>query len=517
VDFDTETNDKGETVVEYTIFPGERHKVVAVEITGNAYFDDQTLRERMYVTEATVIRFRRGRFSQDFMRRDANAIRSLYQTNGFRDVQVRTETIDDYKGAENTLAVFFHVTEGPQWFVAGLEVEGVDDKTKEDLRAMMQSTEGQPYSELSVATDQDTILSYFFNSGYPDATLEVTATPAAAPNQMTLKYVISTGDRQYVRDVLVSGLKSTDPALVRERIDLAAGDPLSQNRMIESQRRLYDLGIFARVDAALQNPDGDTDHKYVLYRLEEARKYSVNTGFGAQIGKIGGSPSLDTPAGTPGFSPRVSFGISRSNFFGVGHTIGLQTRWSNIQRRALLTYLAPQFKGNDRLSLTITGLWDDSRDVQTFNSRRQEGSIQLSQRLTKANTAQYRIGYRHTTVSELKISPGLIPLYNQPVQLLSLSGSFIQDRRDDPVDARRGIYNTVDTAIGSDFWGEGKTTFTRTLARNATYHRVGREMVFARSTSLGFMVRLNQGDVPLPERFFGGGATSHRWLSENQA
>lgn len=517
VDFETETNDKGETVVEYQIYPGERHKVVAVEIAGNTYFDDQTLRERMYVTEATVIRFRRGRFSQDFMRRDANAIRSLYQTNGFRDVQVKTEAIDDYKGAENTLAVFFHITEGPQWFVAGLDIEGVDSATEETLRAMMQSTEGQPYSELSVATDQDTILSYFFNDGYSDATLEVTATPAAAPNQMTLKYVVNRGERRYVRDVLVSGLETTNPGLVRERIDLAPGDPLSQTKMIESQRRLYDLGIFARVDTALQNPDGDTDHKYVLYRFEEARKYSLNTGFGAQIGKIGGSQSFDTPTGTAGFSPRVSFGISRSNFFGVGHTLGLQTRWSNIQKRALLTYLAPQFKGNDALSLAITGLFDDSRDVQTFNSRREEGFVQLSQRLTKANTAQYRIGYRHTKVSELKISPGLIPLYNQPVQLLALAGTFIQDRRDDPTDARRGIYNTIDTALGSDFWGEGKTTFTRTLARNATYHRVGREMVFARSTSLGFMVRLTQGDVPLPERFFGGGATSHRGFSENQA
>ena len=45
--------------------------------------------------------------------------------------------------------------------------------------------------------------------------------------------------------------------LVRERIrNLEPGDPLSQSSMIESQRRLYDLGIFARVDTALQNPDG---------------------------------------------------------------------------------------------------------------------------------------------------------------------------------------------------------------------------------------------------------------------
>jgi outer membrane protein assembly complex protein YaeT len=517
VDFDMAENDKGETVIEYSIAPGERHKVVGVEISGNNYFDDETLQERLYVTKATLLRFRRGRFSQDFLRRDANAIRSLYQTNGFRDVQVRTRTEDDYL-QENGIGVFFEITEGPQWFVAELDVEGVDDPTELDVRAMLQSTEGQPYSELSVATDQDSILSYFFNNGYPDATLDVTATQASVPNQMTLKYTLNPGERQYVRDVLVSGLHTTDPALVRERIYLAAGDPLSQSSMIESQRRLYDLGIFARVDTALQNPDGDTDHKFVLYRFEEARKYSVTAGLGAQIAKIGrGSNSLDTPAGTAGFSPRVSFGVSRSNFRGIGHTIGIQTRWSNVQRRALLTYLAPQFKGNDRFDLTFTGLHEESRDINTFNARRTEGAVQLVQRLTKANTAQYRIAYRNVSVSDLNISPPLIPLFSQPVQLASVSGTFIQDRRDDAVDARRGIYNTVDLALAADFWGADQTRFTRALGRNATYHRVGRDLVFARSTSLGFMVRLSAGDVPLPERFFAGGATSHRGFSENQA
>jgi outer membrane protein assembly factor BamA len=288
--------------------------------------------------------------------------------------------------------------------------------------------------------------------------------------------------------------------------------------MIQSQRRLYDLGIFARVDTALQNPEGDTTHKYVLYRFEEASRYSLTGGFGAQIARIGrGTPSLDTPAGSAGFSPRISLGLSRSNFLGIGHTITMQTQFSNIRRRGLLTYLAPQFKGNDNLNLTVTGLYDDSRDVQTFNSRRQEGAIQLSQRFTKANTVQYRASYRRVSVSDIVITPALIPLFSVPIQLATISGTLIQDRRDDPLDARRGVYNTLDLALASKFWGSPQTTFSRLLGRNATYHRIGRDLVFARSTSIGVLDRMANSDVPLPERFFAGGATSHRGFPENQA
>ena len=51
-----------------------------------------------------------------------------------------------------------------------------------------------------------------------------------------------------------------------------------------------------------------------------------------------------------------------------------------MQKRAVVNYLAPQFKGNEDLSLSFTALYDESFDVNTFNAKRQEGSVQLSQR-----------------------------------------------------------------------------------------------------------------------------------------
>ena len=148
VDFDQSKTADQEELIEYSLFPGERHKLVAVEIEGNKYFSDETLRERMYTVRASFLRFRHGRFSQDFLRRDANAVRALYQSNGFRDVEVTTRVEDDYQGKKDQQAVFLTVSEGPQWFVSSLSIEGVDNTTTEDLRAMTQSSEGQPFSGL---------------------------------------------------------------------------------------------------------------------------------------------------------------------------------------------------------------------------------------------------------------------------------------------------------------------------------------------------------------------------------
>jgi outer membrane protein assembly factor BamA len=86
-------------------------------------------------------------------------------------------------------------------------------------------------------------------------------------------------------------------------MSLGPGDPISLSSMVLSQRRLYDLGIFAKVDVAMQNPLGNTREKRVLFQIEEASRYSFNGGVGAEFGRFGGSEtSLASPAGA-GFAP----------------------------------------------------------------------------------------------------------------------------------------------------------------------------------------------------------------------
>jgi len=517
-DYRTASPPNGEQLIDYFVNTGVRHKIAKVEVQGNRYFDDATIRERMTVMAATFIRYRQGHYSRNEMDRDLEAIRDLYRGNGFRDVAVTSRVLDDYNGQTAHIAIFIDITEGPQWFVSKLSFEGVSDDFRAALLLLLHSTAGQPYSDLNIANDRDSILDYYFNSGYPQAKFEFTSTPAAEPNQMDLTFIVTPGPRVYVRNVLVAGLKRTQPDVVRDRICLDPGDPLSQSQINQSQRRLYDLGIFTRVDAAIQNPDGDEPDKYVLYSLEEAGRYSMNVGVGAEIGQIGGSSSsLDSPAGTTGFSPRFSFGISRLNVLGLGHTISLQTLVSTLEQRALLTYVAPQFLGNPKLSLQFSGLFDLSHDIRTFTSWREEGSVQLSQKLSRANTMQYRYTYRDVRLSKLKISADLVPLLSQPVHVGFLSMGFIQDKRDDPIDSHHGMYTSIDLALAASVFGS-QTDFGRVVARNSSYYSLTKSLVLARTTEFGLIERYGGlPEIPLAERFFGGGTFSDRAFPDFQA
>jgi outer membrane protein insertion porin family len=494
-------------------------------LQSEGYFDAEVqFKEQRVINDKATIDYlvNHGRYSGNLLARDEDSIRNLYQSNGFRDIETTHRLEDDYKGIIGNQAVFIEIKEGPQYFIDSLQVDGIEHLNKAEILGKLSSVAGQPFSEFNVAVDRDAILAQYFEGGFPNATFEWNSAPAAQPHRVALRFVIHEGEQQFVRQVLVTGNKVTKNQLIFRNLKLNPGDPLSPTEITDTQRRLYDLGVFARVDSAIQDPDGESDHKYVLYNLDEARRYSLAAGFGAELGRIGGCETcFDAPAGATGFSPRVSLDITRNNLWGDTHSLSLRTRVSTLDQRALLNYSWPRFEGHDNLTVSFTGLYEASRDVRTFNFKREEGSAQLNQKLTKSTTLFYRLAYRRVGVSDLKITPFLIPQLSQQVRVGITSINLVQDRRDDPVEPHKGVYTTVDLGLAEKFLGS-QVDFMRFLARNASYYPIGKRLVLARSTEFGNIYAFDfKGDpleaIPLAERFFGGGGTSHRGFPEEQA
>jgi outer membrane protein assembly factor BamA len=174
-------------------------------------------------------------------------------------------------------------------------------------------------------------------------------------------------------------------------------------------------------------------------------------------------------------------------------------------------------------NITYTLLYDDEENVRTFASKREEASVQLSQKFSKTITAIIRADYRRVSVSDVVIPVLLVPQFLQPVRIGSLSANLAWDRRDNPADAHRGIYTTADFGVAGKFFGSQRS-FGRILVRNATYYSLTKSLVLARQTQFGVIIPFDEPaglspeeSVPLPERFFSGGADSDRAFPYNEA
>jgi outer membrane protein insertion porin family len=508
--------------IEYAISRGTRYKLVKVAITGNHYFDTDSIRERMFMQPAGFLVLRHGRYSEAFRRRDEENIENLYRANGFRDVKI-TSDVTRVGGKGGNIAVTVHIEEGHQWYVDDLAIHGVT-QLKIAAFPSLASSAGQPFSEVNIASDREALLTYYYEHGFPKANFNATWR-TIAPQHVGVTYTITEGNPEFVRDVLISGLHTTRRSLVDRMITMKPDDPLSPVAQTNTQRALYDLGVFANVDTAIENPDSDTEHKYLLYHFDEANRYTFSVGVGAQVARFGtpSSTSLSAPGGSTGFSPEGSLSVSRLNFLGLGHTVTALGVYSSIEKRGSLTYLQPRFLNVDGQDLTYSLLYDNTLDVRTFSAKREEASVQLSEKFTKALTGLFQFSYRQVSVSDIVIPVLLVPQFLQSVRIGMLSVNLIQDRRDNAANPHHGMYNTVSLGLSGKFFGSQRS-FARALLRNATYYSLGKNLVLARQTQFGLIEPFaapvgigSQQSVPLPERFYAGGADSLRAFPYNQA
>jgi outer membrane protein insertion porin family len=535
--------------VVYTIDPGDRHKLAAIRISGNHFFSDDLIRSRMQEQAAGRL-FSHGLYSEVLLEEDVRGIENLYRSSGYRQAEVKSTLVTKFQGDPSQLAIEIFIKEGPQTLVAWVRIEGAYTLPQEQLPGI-QTEERQGFDESSLADDRDTILEKYFDNGFPNATVDVAYTPVPSADSLPhvgVTFTIHEGEQFFVNHVFLDGLHYTRAGVARREMRIQPAGPLSQQDMLESQRRLYDLGLFKQVETAIQNPEGTESRKNVLVTTREADRYTFDYGIGFEFQT--GQPSFGTnqPLGNTGVSPRVSFGVSRINVGGRHQTLSMKSNVSRLQQRGLINFEIPKLLNRD-LRFSATAYYDNTVDVSTFTSQRLEGTLQILQVLKRdlsdreITSLAYRFSYRRVVASNIEVTSNLIPLLSKPTRVGTPNFLFTRNRRDNDLESTRGNYTTVEGGVASSQFGS-EADFSRLLIKNSSYHTffrnpsTGRGWVFARSTSIGVenpfgdTVLLDPGQtlcgalptcntvktlVPLPERFYSGGGNSHRGFGLNQA
>jgi len=520
--------------VVYQVERNARRRLASVVIRGNRYILSDDLRDLMQMQPEGFL-WRRGLFSQALLTRDIQSIEGVYRANGFLQVKVTSEINGNYQGKEGRIQVVLNVEEGQQTTVGKLTIEGNEVISDEEIRKLITARVGQPFSDSTMVNDQTEVMNAYFNRGFPEARFEFAKqAETGEPPKVDITYKITEGQQVFVNRVLISGLHFTRPFVVDQQMKIRSRGPLSQRAMLDTQGRLYNLGLFNEVNMAVQNPDGETTHKNVNFQLTEAKRYTFDYGFGLEV-QTGQAAGPTNPQGTTGVSPRVTFGVTRLNFRGRDQTATLKLRYGNLEKLALIGYNIPRWFGSPKLALDFTVFYQQTNDVSTFTATRSEGAVQVRQTESRATTLLYRMIYRRVETSNLVINPSLVPLFSQPVRVGMPAFSYIRDTRDNPIDSRKGSLNESDLGVASSIFGS-ETNFVRWIGQNSTYYKFDRgRWVFARNTRVGIeepfagtsaaVVAPAPGPgapppssfIPLPERFFAGGATSLRGFGVNQA
>ena len=275
-----------------------------------------------------------------------------------------------------------------------------------------------------------------------------------------------------------------------------------------------------------------------MLQAVEARRWTLTYGFGfeAQTGQPQNNCAGATaggvrcnPNGKTGVSPRVLADLTRIGLFGRDQSISLRGTYGLLEQSIGIQYQVPHLEGNPNFGFTFSGGYANSLDVSTYVASRLEGAFRGTQSfnrpgswLSRANTFVYEIDFRRVKVSasSLQVFPGEISLLSTATRVGGPAFTWIRDTRDVPMDARRGTYTSFQEFLSDRFFG-AEAQFNRIDTSNSSYYSFDKgRFVVARNTRYGQLRSFGSGPngiIPLPERFYAGGAVSLRGFSQNAA
>ncbi len=501
----------------YTVALGEPGEFVGAQFKGNRSVPSKDLASALSIHPRDLFR-ERGVFSREMLARDTEALKALYESRGFLETRIDSRVDEPNERQTKFLSVTFVIDEGPRTVVNQVALEGVEPAIQKEMWQSLLCKAGQAYSPSRAQVDREFILNFLADRGYPRAAANWKTSPAADPHQVDLRFQIELGLQEKIQRVVVLGNEHTREGIIRRELAIRPGEPLRQSNVLESQRRLYDLGTFSQVQIAAQDPQAAETAKTVLVHVEEARRWTVGYGVGIDVGRLAGNQ----PQGQLKASPRLSLELTRLNVGGRAQTLTVRGRVSTLDKGGAISYLIPRFPTRRDLNLRLSGLAERSQNVLTFAAEREEASVAVEKHYSPAAYIQARFAFRRVRVDEssLRIRQEEIPLVSRPARVAMLGLSYANDHRDEPTDATDGSYSLADAGMSWKSLGS-QSNFVRVSGQNATYYRLTPYLTFARNTRFAVESTVGAvsatGDIPLPERFFMGGSESHRGFSVNQA
>jgi outer membrane protein assembly factor BamA len=423
------------------------------------------------------------------------AIRDLYHTNLYLLAEVGPAATAESNGQ---VRIVVPVKEGPQAMVGSIRFEGTTLPDQE-LAPLLRIQPGDPYDRVALNDAVQRVRDHYLTLGYPS----VRVIPRLATEGADLGVVlrVAEGAPVVAGPISITGLRRTRASLVRRQINLKPGDPLDPRKMAELERRLLDLGVFSR--AVVQAP-GESPAPITI-ELEEEAPYKVAYDV-RYNNREGASALVDGELG---------------NLFGTGVALGGRYRFGQHVREQRGSLHIPSIGRLGDLTASVFHMWQDLLVLQEEspgavplpNERTTEQGFQLQQ-------ARHRrpwdllYGYRRRRVTE---TFDLLTGGPRSIEIGALDVSLVRDTRENPLNARRGDFLSLNLSYGPEALGSD-VTFSKAFAQALLTRPIGTSLTWAQGYRFGVASGLAD-DIFLAserfrprssERFRAGGANSLR-------
>ncbi|HJS75621.1 MAG TPA: BamA/TamA family outer membrane protein, partial [Vicinamibacteria bacterium] len=479
-----------ELLVKLFLHRGQKGEKVSVEFEGNESVPDSFLLE-------PLPKPRSGLF-HDLLTTKRSQLKQIvalqYASLGFVAATIGDpETAFD--DGTRTFQVTIPVTEGARFFLRAIELEGVAPEDEAELRSKLSLRAGAPFRVQSFAQDRAAVAAFYRERGYVDVDVEAALSEPSASNELDVRFAVTPGARVTVADVVVSGNKLTRESVIRREVKFEPGAPLSPSTLRETERGLYELGVFQSAEAVVEEPAEGTGGESRAVRISVVETQDLEFNYGAR-------------ASTDGFF-EVLTELRAPNLFGRAQHASVRALVGSERKIFRFSYHSPylaryrldtDFFVERSLERQGTEPFDFTDHIWTFTA-------QQTRPLTEKIDAQWSYTFRH-----------LLTQFGEDFEGLSrkrsiVTGSLIGDHRDNMLIPRRGSLWLLTTQLAPEFLGSD-LRYTKIFGQFFLYLPIGEDLVWASGYRVGaansFGQRLDENDG-----FRAGGPNSVRGFEQD--
>lgn len=409
--------------------------------------------------------------------------------------------------AGDTVTIPVSLVPGPQFHVGRMSFEQEMGITEDDLRREIGLTEGDVYRVELAEQARIRLQGRYRREGYSIATLALRQNIRADEAQVDLTFVVAEGARQVIGSIAITGLRSVDEDVVVRALRLKEGEALRTSDWLEARRRLFETGLFRRVDIAI-DPEGEvtgeTQPVGVRVLVEEWPGLRLRYGF-----QVTEARPEEEVQGTR-IEPGISADLTRRTLFGRAVTLGLAGQYEARQRIGRVFVNTPTMFGRPLQTSLVVERSREERAADTLVTSRTSGS--LEQRLRRGNLRiNYGVRFEQDRTYDTDPNPELP--FDLTVHVGRLTGAASWDGRDDAADATRGTFLSsslehASRALQSDL------LYVRSLTQAYHFRPLGR-LVLASAARFGVIVPLAGQELLRQDRFFAGGARTVRGVVDD--
>lgn len=549
----------------FEITEGRKVIVQRIDITGNESLPDRKVRRYLQTKQGGAIPWltSSGTFNEANLENDAQIVRSVYLEEGYVDVVVDEPKV--YLSPDKrSIFISIHVTEGPQYLLGAIKVEG-DFVTEEGLtpaaarqiisgdkartvRARWERAGGVPaddrhpavaakegwedaFDGLLVFNEKNpemktgdifklstfqTIMAeltdYYGDQGYAFANVIPNTATDPDAKVVDVTFNIERGEKVRIGRIDITGNDPTWDKVVRREIPIYEGDIYRSSAVREARARLDRLGYFD--EPKITTPRGDGDD--VLDMKVEVTEQPTGT---FSVGA--------------GFSNLENFmfttNVSKNNFLGLGYVMRAEANLSAKRQQWNLSFFDPYFL-DSRWTLKVDGFSIARQYIEDEYQR--GGSLSVGRYLDQRDDVRLNLDYTFQDTGLNTIDPYKSRLLGGELYRNGLTStvglSLNADKRNNRINATRGVFATVSADLSGGFRLNdeevldllgGDFNFAEFKGNVRTYYPVIQKedrLVFKYNGTLGAIVSTDGSVVPYIHRYRAGGINSVRgydWYS----